>query len=321
MNLSQLLKDLKASQRGDYYILICPKCGKKEAFLYISDIKKYKEDASHKIAIRCNRLNKCGKVTYVQDLNLTDSEIRINKMPPEKSSVQITDEGIKLIKTFVHYSVDTLKCNYKNFDFDIRGISNSTLKKNGIFYYSKCFENLVNSQNKCFSKKYMAKNYKNRDIFIPIYDEKKELVRILLRSTKETPIKEIGLMLKQGSNEIWNLQDLLNPEKKQIVITEGVYDALSFKEIDDELGVISIPGVRKYRQILKYLDEYEECRNKEYIIATDNDVAGEEVKEKLKKEIKKRNLKCKCFDLSKYKDANEYLQKNRLAFSLKVKKI
>ena len=199
--VKNVLKELDASLRGNYYLLRCPECGKKEAFLYLDDIKKFQKNSTYKIPIRCNRMNKCGKITYLNDI--IDVPIQIQKMPKEKSPVQISEEGINFIRSFVHYSVETIHCEYKDFDFDIRGISNKTLKENGVFYYSKGFEQIVNSDElkRSFSKKYRNKSYKGRNIFIPIFDIDGKLVRILLRSTKNVEKKEIGLMLIQGSTE------------------------------------------------------------------------------------------------------------------------
>lgn len=47
----------------------------KRSFLYLDDLYKYKQDSTHKVAIRCNRLNKCGEITYLNDLlNLTEKK-------------------------------------------------------------------------------------------------------------------------------------------------------------------------------------------------------------------------------------------------------
>ena len=100
MNLEEVLKKLNATLLGDYYTIICPKCGKKEAFLYLDDLYKYKQDSTHKVAIRCNRLNKCGEITYLNDLlNLTEKK-ELN-LPTPKSSIQINNRGIELIEKFI----------------------------------------------------------------------------------------------------------------------------------------------------------------------------------------------------------------------------
>ena len=235
-------------------------------------------------------------------LNLTEKK-ELN-LPTPKSSIQINNRGIELIEKFINYSLFSINCNYKDFDFDIRGISNETLKNNGIFYYSKKFESIVDSNlgKKCFSDKYRIKEYKNRDIFIPILNYENKVERILLRSKEqgEQKKKEIQLKLKDRSIEIWNIKALINKEK-YVFITEGVYDALSIKDVDPNVDALSLPGVRKYKKLVK-------------------EKAGHEYAKKLEMELKNRNLRVSILDLRQYKDVNDFLQKNRLSLILSIKK-
>jgi DNA primase len=68
LDLETVLRDLQPVDKGNYYILTCPACGRREAFIY-----------KGKSRIRCNRLNKCGTHTnlwgYVQmSYNLSHAE-------------------------------------------------------------------------------------------------------------------------------------------------------------------------------------------------------------------------------------------------------
>ncbi|MFQ5631093.1 MAG: toprim domain-containing protein [bacterium] len=49
LDLAAILHDLQPADKGRYFILACPACGKREAYIY----KRGRR-------IRCNRLNKCG---------------------------------------------------------------------------------------------------------------------------------------------------------------------------------------------------------------------------------------------------------------------
>lgn len=322
MDLKELLNQLNATLLGDYYILTCPVCGRKEAYLYVDDIIKFKKDNTHKIPIRCNRLNKCGQTSYLNDM----AELKISNLPKQHPTIQIKDEGIQLIQKLVNYYCFILHGNSSDFNFSIRGISNSTLKKNNIMYVKAGFESIINTSytSPLFSNKYRNKHYKNRDIFIPIFNYNNECERILLRSKNPEPTqekKEIQLLLKQGGIEIWNIRDLI-AENKYVFITEGVYDGLSFKEINSSFGVISLPGVRKYKKLINEIkNNWETCRKKIFIIATDNDDAGKKYANKLKESLDKLNIKCLFFDLGRYKDANDYLRQNKLGFMLAIKKI
>ena len=62
LNREQLLSELKPERHGSYYLLTCPKCNKKEAYIY-----------DNKIHINCNRQNNCSYSQslwdYVQERN------------------------------------------------------------------------------------------------------------------------------------------------------------------------------------------------------------------------------------------------------------
>lgn len=68
LDLESILRDLRPVDKGKYYVLVCPACGRREAYIY-----------KGKSRIRCNRLNKCGSHTnlwgYVQmSHNLSHAE-------------------------------------------------------------------------------------------------------------------------------------------------------------------------------------------------------------------------------------------------------
>lgn len=324
MELEKVLVELNATLLGDYYTLICPKCGKKEAFLYLDDLYKYQKDKKHKIPIRCNRLNKCGETSFLNDFLDNDKNLDVT-LPKPRSSVQMTPEGVRLLKQFIHYAIFSLNCDFKGFDSGIRGISNQTLKNNGVFIYSKCFESLINSPKakSFFSKKYRIKEYRNRDIFIPILNYEGEAERILLRSStmKDLKKKEIQVKLQDKAMEIWNISALLS-DKKYIFITEGVYDALSIKEVNNSVEAISLPGVKKYKKLITEIKRnIDKCQNKVFVIATDSDSAGRKAAKEMYDALTKLNLKATYFDLKGYKDVNDYLQANRISLSIAVRNI
>ena len=69
--------------------------------------------------------------------------------------------------------------------FDLRGISNETMKKHGIIYNQKTFQSLINQENtkKYFGDKYRHKSYEDRDIIIPIFKQR--------RHSRKTPAKKL----------------------------------------------------------------------------------------------------------------------------------
>lgn len=320
MKINDVLDKMGASNRGDYFIMYCPKCGRKEAFCYIDDIQKWNKDHSHRIPIRCNRLNKCGHVTYLNDY--LDAEKNIEQFHiQQKNPIKMNKEGVILLQTYCRYVVNTLHGNTKGFDFDIRGISNKTLKGNGIIYNHKTFQNLINQEKtkQYFGDKYRHNNYSDRDIIIPILNKDGIPERLLLRSSykkDDSYKKEIQVMLVRRGVEIWNLQDLYR-DNSIIFVTEGVYDALSIKEVHPDCAVVALPGVRKYRQLLRIMKN--EKIMKSIVFCFDDDKAGKESVARAKEVFSRENIPVYSIDIQG--DCNEMLQKNRGQFEKKITEV
>lgn len=316
LQINDKLKDLNATFKGDYWIVCCPTCGHKEAFIYLDDVEKAKENPKYKIPIRCNRLNKCGAKNYLED-------IQIEEIP------KISTQDIIGISENAIIKINSLaKLNHLliGFDMDWRGISNNTLKQNGIIYLRKGLIDFMKSCGKnAFDEKFFLKRcYQDRDLIIPIQDYDGNCQRLLLRSTKtldDNMHKEISMRLYKKTSEVWNRKDLIDPEIHCIFATEGVPDGLSIKEVSQNIGVISLPGVKKYKQIFKEIDTHKnELKDKKIIIAFDNDDAGKKYMEKFQEGLEERNIPFETFNLCGYKDMNEFLQADRTLFFEEVEK-
>lgn len=309
MELNSKLKELEAQNNGDYWIVKCPKCGHKEAYIYLNDVEKYKKIHTFKIPIRCNRLNKCGATSFIEDID-------IHKIPKfyHDDSIGISKIAIDKINNLAYLS------KYLNhFEFDWRGISNKTLKENGIIYLKKGLLQFMKGCGKgAFDEKFYKKRcYKDRNLIFPIKDYEGNCERLLLRSTKMLDVKakkEIGMKLVKKSSEVWNRIDLVDMSKSHVFVTEGVPDGLSIKEVSQNFGVVSIPGVKKYKQIIKEIEKSEVARKKKYILCFDDDEAGKEFVHKLASYLENNNIEFTLFDLHSYKDVNEFLQKDRHLF-------
>lgn len=314
MDLSNKLQELEASNHGDYWIVRCPKCGKKEAYVYLDDVEKHQKNPSFKIPIRCNRLNKCGEVSYIE-------EIKVQEIPKvnDDDIIGISQKAIDKINNIAYFSA-----YLTGFDFDWRGISNTTLKNNGVIYLK---DDLIPFMKGCgenaFADKFFKKKcYENRNLIFPIKDYDGNCERLLLRSTKKlnkNAQKEISMRLIKKSSEVWNKSDLINENIKYVFVTEGVPDALSVKEVSQEIGVVALPGVRKYKQLLKEIVKSEIAKSKTYILCFDNDEAGQECILKLGKELDDLDVKYDYFNLHSFKDMNDFLVGDRNLFFNTVK--
>lgn len=324
MNVNEILTQLNARKMGSYFSCTCPKCGHHEAFVYISDINAHLEDSKKRIPIRCNRMEKCGQVTYMDELGLDDSQQSVTPVAPiqSESRVEMTDDAIRALDCFFAMPpmVDH-SCPVSSY----RGLSAKTLKRYGVVFGSgacRTFVDMITSTEKAkqefYGRKYTTRNYQERDVFLPIYDEDGKLSRILLRTSDKSvkqDKKEIQVIIREGKPEIWNLHDLLDESKSVVFITEGAYDAMSIAQAldDDSVGVVSLPGVRKYRQVLRMVESHPEIASKTFVLAFDNDVAGNKVVAKAMKAFRDKRLNVRRY-LPEAKDCNDALQQDAEAF-------
>lgn len=329
--------------RGKYFMIQCPKCGRTEAYIYKDDVLKAQKDPSHKIQWRCNRLNNCGASGFFTLSDLTGIE---------NESIEV-DESTGLSERAVARLQSLYALNYlvKGFDFDIRGISNSVLKEEKVMYWPGGFTNfLADADNFQSDKKFKKKIYTNRDLMFPITDRKGNLQRLLLRKSEKNLVhrtrslrgelkwtevpnsnlnhskqKEIQVrVVNRPKSEIFNLKDVYDPKIKYICICEGAYDALSIKEASkatgiSDVGAIAIPGCRKIKKTIQQLASIPEMEGKSVVIATDNDEAGVEARKVGLEECKKASIPTFIFDLKRFKDVNNFLQENRMQFLLTFK--
>lgn len=111
---------------------------------------------------------------------------------------------------------------------------------------------------------------------------------------------------KPGSNlDIYNKHLLKDNQLKEIFITESIIDGLSLNK-----EFISLNSVSNKEKLIETIREgLDKVKDKLFILALDNDKAGEEAREHIIKEFKKLNIKYTVFSFNrKYKDINQYLQ-------------
>lgn len=125
-------------------------------------------------------------------------------------------------------------------------------------------------------------------------------------------------MVKDAELIFYNLDAIKG--QKEVIITEGEMDCLSYMEAGIE-NVISVPnGAAKGSLKMEFLDncwEYFESVEKVYL-ATDDDEAGRILQEELARRIGKE--KCYQVNFFGHKDANELLQKDRLKLTETIQK-
>lgn len=323
-SIYEYLQNNDGTDYGDYYLVRCPSCGKKEAYIYKEDIIRNQKNPKYPIHIRCNRLNKCGYEGIVEDLKAVASNNQ--QISNETSQIKLGYKVIKLLDLMI-LNGSKHESNYLLENNKYRAISLETFMKYNVLILKdekNEFTNLLKrmpkeDKNFYVDKKYLSKNYENRNVFLPIYSIEGELDRILLRSSyKSLSKKEIQVKLKNKAEEIWNIKDL-DDTKSKIYVTEGVYDALSiiecYKDCDsmEKIGILSLPGVGKWKKIVNAIEKTgKNFSQTEFVLAFDNDEAGEKFVKPLEEALQNMQIKYSRLDLKKFKDCNEALQANSL---------
>lgn len=149
------------------------------------------------------------------------------------------------------------------------------------------------------SKKFMPSLNKEVGVINFNYFREGELVNIKFR-----PKEKAFMMVKDAELIFYNLDSIKNSD--WCVITEGEIDAMSFHQCGIT-PVVSVPNGASKGANLEYLDnciEYFDNKTK-IIIATDNDEAGQSLRDELARRL--GYDVCLKVDFGDCKDANEYL--------------
>lgn len=243
---------MSPQDKGSYFIVVCPECGKKECFNYKGSP-----------FLKCNRRNKCGYNANVheifrQELNNILKEDRLffdkpAEVPEKKEAKLELPSGMVLFKDLTSLSLMSRQAieYLKN-----RNISNNRIKSLGYVY----------EPNSRF----------NRTIFIPFY-ENGEIVYFTCRDwtgkrfTRDSTgeLKSLRYINPEGISShdfVFNIDEINN--KEPLFIFEGVFDALS---LDEQVATCSMTTNIGIKQIVKIWEK----QPKYIVLVTDNDTGGE----------------------------------------------
>lgn len=317
-NIEEMFEERNAEDKGRYFLCDCPECDKHEAFIYKNNPKM----------IICNRENECGERVFIRFERKKGFE---NERLIKAKNVykNLNNEQVKSLdwaeRAFKHFQLniesETLKSGY-------RGISEDVTKQYIVDLQNKGMVKLMFKQMRpLFEKDYSSSDFMfERNLILPIYDDEGHVERILLRSTinKKLDPKEIQLVANP-SKETRDFFVDLNGDSDVVVITEALFDSLSFKEIDRDVNFLSLTGASKTRQLSDYLIENKRLfKNKKFLFSLDNDIAGNEALQDLLDVIEEHNIgeDWNVFnypDHIKAKDPNDLLQYDRNLFKKQYK--
>lgn len=319
-NIEQMLDELNAIDRGRYFLCECPECNVKEAFIYKNNLK----------FLQCNRENECGERTYIEfkskelQENMEIKKFEINY--PNLTKKQRSD--LKYVSEFVEH----IKSNVMSHELDdgYRGLSRRVTEsfiadlsvtnadgRSAIELFYEKSKSLLSEERDYSKSNHMLK----RNLVIPITDENGTIERVLLRSSIDSELqpKEVQLILNP-SKETKDFFVDLEGNSDVVVITEALFDGMSFKEVHPDINYLALTGVNRTRHLMSYLKKHQEAfEEKRIIVAMDNDKAGNRAKEKLlqfleKEEIGKQVVAFKYPAIEGITDPNDLLEKDKELF-------
>ncbi|TFJ93118.1 toprim domain-containing protein [Lentibacillus salicampi] len=310
-NIENALSDLNAEDKGRYFICNCPECNQHEAFMY----------KNNKHFIQCNRENHCGSrmmLEFHEKGNMSAYEQNMVKHYPNLTTQQ--RQSLDWSNRVFSYAKNYFKS--EALDSGYRGLSKQTTRG----YVADLQDEAIVQHVLQKAEPLLNKDYSNnswmckRNLIFPLYGEDHTLDRVLLRSSIDENLdpKEIQLIFNPSKETKDFFMDIPQ-DADNVVVSESILDALSFREIDENVGIIALTGATKTRQVKDFLAKHkEQFSDKQLLIAMDDDQAGWKATRDIVNTIEEAGIGRDWLTFAYSpgtKDANENLQQNRKAFT------
>lgn len=307
VSVEEALGELRAQDKGRYYLCTCPECQENEAFIYKNNPN----------FIQCNRENHCGErmiLHFEERENMTPFYQEEESYPHLSAEQRKALFGTTKLFQYMQKHVDSPTIDENGY----RGLSRNTLEPFVVdlkeqVLVKRMFEVCQPLLGKDYSKTdWMCQ----RNLIFPIYGDDGYVERILLRSSlSEIEPKEIQLILNPSKDTRDFFMDI-SRESKNIVIGEAILDAASFREVDSTVGILALTGASKTKRLSDYLMKHrDDFQGKNIILALDNDEAGFKATKKLMDVLDEMDVDYQVFPFPPIiKDANEYLNQDKKGF-------
>lgn len=196
-----LFPELRPEDKGDYFLMYCPECGHKEAFLY-------KTGSS----ITCNRRDKCGYRISVFDYLKNNNKLKNSDLISQITLKTPYIEEKKIEKQLILPGRVKL----------LRNASGAVCDKFKRYLLKrKVNKNFINE----LGYVYGSEDKFDNSIFIPFY-ENGELVYYICRKTSGD-IRYLNSDVS-ATDKVFNLDNI--KEGENVFVFEGVFDAMSINE-------------------------------------------------------------------------------------------
>lgn len=310
-NIENALSDLNAEDKGRYYICNCPECHQHEAFMY----------KNNKHFIQCNRENHCGSRMMLAFYEKGDMSAYEQKMERQYSNLTTEQrQSLDWANRVFTYAKNYFKS--EALDNNYRGLSKQVTRPFlADLQHEDIVQHIFQKAEPLLGKDYSSNSWMcKRNLIFPLYGEGNTLDRVLLRSSIDENLdpKEIQLIFNPSKETRDFFMDIPQ-DAENVVVSESILDALSFREVDRNVGFIALTGATKTRQVKEYMAQHkEQFADKQLLIAMDDDPAGWKATRDIVNTIEEAEIgeNWVAFDYSSgTKDANENLQQYRKEFA------
>ncbi|MBC7474394.1 MAG: toprim domain-containing protein, partial [Candidatus Sericytochromatia bacterium] len=325
LDRSQLLAEFNPEKSGSYYLLNCPNCNKREAYIY-----------DNKTHINCNRLNNCSYSKsiwdYVQErngftnretlvelarlsgVNLPENNYSDEKYSEARETSNVLEKSLNYMKSLLWqeqgkpaldyllkrgYTTDEIKVMELGFYPSLKSLEEYLLNNGSIY-------NAIN--NSGLKTKGFGTTHQ---LVIPYRDSvgmlKGFIVRSLLSNEELEEINEKKYKYSYGieKDTLFNLYQTRH--LREITIVEGYLDCL----IANARGLKGIVGTGGSTITKIQLENAVKLGFKSFTLALDNDQAGQLGTEKAIRMIYREGLKAFVMTLpDKFKDPDEFIISN-----------
>jgi len=317
LDIVSALEELQPQDKGSYYLVTCPGCKKREAFIY----KGSK-------AIICNRKNECKYKAslwdYVQQKHrINDREtlielarlahyelagieqIDFQKIEQEKKQSAILETAMSYFQSLVGGNQAYLASrNYTQADIENMGLGYFPgREKTSAYLLSKGYSQEEINSIEAFSEKWEREEYK---LVFPYRDNQGQIKTLYGRLTRQ---------LKEGEKESDKYKNFSHCTKEvlfgleyawqDVVIVEGFLDCLLAKARDIK-NIVGIGGSILAENQIKLAVSH---GIKSFTLCLDNDKAGIDGTTASIKKLLAKGLPCFVITIPECKDLDEYLVK------------
>lgn len=314
LDRAETVRDLSPEDRGQYYLISCPSCNKREAYIY-KNKKPY---------LVCNRRDKCGynkslwdyiqekgnltgqetlkELARIANYTLADKVIAQEDIDRQRERESILEEALSLFISRKEEAKAYLKG---------RGWTDKEIEETEIGFYSSQDELINYLSGKGFSKDsiktagLLTQGYgETHKIVIAYRDPVGRLKGFIVRAIDQTePKYKFSYGIEKDSP--FNLNEARR--EKTLIVVEGFIDAILIT-LRGVKGVIAIGGSTLTETQLDTALRY---GAKDFILALDNDEAGRKGTEKALSLIYKKGLKAYVMpypEKPEYKDPDELIR-------------